>query len=102
MGLGPAKMRTGDHVYILLGGKTPFILRNSSHRAGLNLGLSDHAAMDRPDLEVIGDCYLHGLMDGEAMGEWRKVASERLKGAANLENMYFKWIMESSNLTVCE
>ncbi|TVY80898.1 Heterokaryon incompatibility protein 6, OR allele [Lachnellula suecica] len=68
MGLGPAKMREGDSLSILLGGKTPFILREAATRS-----ISDHGYNKRQCFEVVGDCYTHGLMDGEAMRKWRRI-----------------------------
>lgn len=55
IGLGPPEMQDGDHVYILSGGKVPYILRPVS---GPRLRT----------LELVGDCYLHGIMYGEAAG----------------------------------
>jgi hypothetical protein len=37
IGLGPAKLRPGDHLYILLGGQTPFILREAGSRTILRM-----------------------------------------------------------------
>ena len=55
IGLGPAEMQKGDHVYILSGGKVPYLLRPVSG--------------PRPrTFELVGDCYLHGIMYGEAAG----------------------------------
>ncbi len=55
IGLGPDGMQKGDHVYVLSGGKVPYILRPVSG--------------PRPrTFELVGDCYLHGIMDGEAAG----------------------------------
>ena len=55
IGFGPAEMQKGDHVYILSGGKVPYILRPVSG--------------PRPrTFELVGDCYLHGVMHGEAAG----------------------------------
>jgi hypothetical protein len=51
LGLAPANARQGDYVYILLGCNVPVILR-------LTGGGS---------FKVIGECYIQGLMDGEAM-----------------------------------
>ncbi|KAI1164739.1 hypothetical protein F5B18DRAFT_234256 [Nemania serpens] len=53
VGLGPAATRVGDSVCVLLGGQMLYVLRP--------------AAGDRH--EFIGECYVHGLMDGEALGE---------------------------------
>jgi len=49
IGLGPADLQEGDTVAILYGGKWPFVLRPKG----------DHCL-------VIGPCYVHGLMQGEA------------------------------------
>ena len=55
IGLGPPKMQKGDHVYILSGGNVPYVLRPLS-------GLRPRT------FELVGDCYLHGVMYGEAAG----------------------------------
>jgi hypothetical protein len=49
-GLGPAGMEKGDVVCILLGGHVPFVLRR-----------------DGDEYRLIGECYLHTMMDGEAI-----------------------------------
>lgn len=52
IGLAPQNAEEADLVCVLLGGRTPFVLR------------------PREDLyELIGPCYVHGIMDGEAMGQ---------------------------------
>ena len=51
MGLAPAAAMKGDLVCILIGGATPFVLRP--------VGESFY--------QLIGECYVHGMMDGEAM-----------------------------------
>lgn len=48
VGLGPADSRIGDELCFLEGGKTPFVLR----RRG-----------EQDEFEVIGDCYVQGMMD---------------------------------------
>lgn len=55
MGLAPITTRAGDAVCILFGGQVPFILR------------------ERDDFghSMIGECYVHGIMDGEAIGNAR-------------------------------
>jgi hypothetical protein len=52
IGLGPVGAEVGDEVCILFAGEAPFVLRNKtgSHR-------------------LIGECYVHGIMDGEAMDD---------------------------------
>ena len=49
-GLGPLAIQPGDIVVILYGGYTPFVLRP---RAGY--------------YQLLGECYLHDMMDGEAL-----------------------------------
>ena len=48
VGLGPEHTRVGDSVALLLGGSTPFVLRGVEQQ-----------------WMVLGDCYVHGAMDGE-------------------------------------
>lgn len=50
MGLCPRSTRLGDKVVVLFGGRTPFILRKA--RKGR--------------YEFLGECYVHGIMNGEA------------------------------------
>lgn len=58
IGLGD-RILPGDEIWILFGGSVPFILRpypdDSEHHGCYAL---------------IGDCYVHGIMDGEAMETW--------------------------------
>jgi hypothetical protein len=49
IGLGPP-CHSGDYVCILFGGETPFILRPK-----------------QADYQLIGDTYVHGIMEGEAV-----------------------------------
>jgi hypothetical protein len=55
--------QVGDMVFVLFGGNTPFILRKG-----------------REHYQLMGPCYQHGLMDGEAIAGWRtgKYKSERI------------------------
>lgn len=52
LGLGPYTIRSGDQVVILKGGRTPYILRKKR----------DHHLL-------VGECYVHGIMHGEAFGD---------------------------------
>lgn len=49
-GLVPTNSSVGDSIIVLYGGRAPFILRH----------VSDHFVL-------VGDCYIHGLMKGEAL-----------------------------------
>lgn len=56
LGLGPESTRIGDSVAILLGGSTPFIIKRN---------WAPWTA--RQAWSLVGDCYVHGWMDGEMM-----------------------------------
>jgi hypothetical protein len=58
LGLGPHNMQIGDEIHIVAGGNCPLVLRKASH------GQSTQSA--NPTYTLVGDCYLHGVMDGEA------------------------------------
>lgn len=55
LGLGPAILRDGDILCILFGAATPVLLRPAG-----------------PAFRFLGECYVHGLMEGEAVEEWRR------------------------------
>ena len=51
MGLGPAHMQPGDLVCVFLGGLVPWVVRSQGEA-----------------YSMVGECYVHGLMNGEAIG----------------------------------
>jgi hypothetical protein len=54
-GLGPAQTEPNDIVFVIFGGCCPYVLREV-----------------QPSLyRLVGECYVHGLMDGEAIAEWK-------------------------------
>ena len=55
VGLGPSVMREQDLVCILFGCMVPFILRKQGSR-----------------YRFVGECYVHGIMKGEAIQSWSK------------------------------
>lgn len=57
-GLGPSTLAVGDDICVLLGGTVPFALRPKPMRR-----LPGQAEI----YLLVGDCYVHGIMDGEAM-----------------------------------
>lgn len=61
-GLGPPDLRPGDTVCILIGCSAPIILRKVS-RFGQN-----------SPFKFIGGCYVHGVMDGEAISSMPPLA----------------------------
>ena len=50
MGIGPPCMRPGDSICVFLGGNVPWIVRQEG-----------------PEYTLIGECYVHGIMDSEFM-----------------------------------
>lgn len=59
MGLVPPGTRIGDVVCVLFGMQTPVVLRKIKDAAS---GLGDENSY-----ELVGECYMHGMMDGEML-----------------------------------
>jgi len=55
IGVGDVTLETGDKVCVLFGGNVPFILRNVYGK-----------------YQFIGECYVHGIMRGEALAEGKE------------------------------
>lgn len=74
LGLGPEKTKKRDLICILYGCSVPVLLRQHHY----------HSLPDQPETyyEFIGECYVHGLMDGEAFtikeNEKDKSAAKRI------------------------
>ncbi|KAB8223957.1 hypothetical protein BDV33DRAFT_200003 [Aspergillus novoparasiticus] len=94
IGLGPASMEKGDRVCVLPGGRTPFILRRRYrdklilrrlYRDRRILTIFHHGLefdVEFPTAyELIGDCYVHGLMDGEGINAWEDVGSNHSRSS---------------------
>ena len=60
-GLGNSETQAGDQVWVLIGGKVPFVLRLVVDNDGTSSFDSS--------FWLVSDCYLHGIMDGEAMAD---------------------------------
>jgi hypothetical protein len=60
-GLAPSQARYGDIICILFGCSVPVVLRE--HRDTV---FRRSPSIDYPYYEFIGECYVHGMMDGEA------------------------------------
>ncbi|KAK1244940.1 hypothetical protein MKX08_004569 [Trichoderma sp. CBMAI-0020] len=63
-GLGPQKLEPGDRVAVLFGSGVPFVLRKCPASAG------------RRAWRIIGECYVHGIMQGEVIQKWELGTSE--------------------------
>ena len=63
LGMGPQTLEQGDEVFVAKGSRLPLIFRPIENAIGQNLGICGH---ERRYL-FVGQCYLHGFMDGEAV-----------------------------------
>jgi hypothetical protein len=61
IGVGATHLEEEDAVKVLAGVHTPFILRKTSEK------LIDEGYGRRQCHILIGDCYVHGLMDGKTV-----------------------------------
>ena len=69
MGLAPASASVGDMICVVEGSQTPLVLTEAGR-----LEFDDPDTPDLIDWHFVGDCYLHGIMDGEA---WRDTEKEK-------------------------
>jgi hypothetical protein len=60
LGMGPKSVMEGDEVWVLPGAKVPFVLR------------SFEGGREPKRYTFIGEAYVHGYMNGEAVREGRK------------------------------
>jgi hypothetical protein len=79
IGLGPTAMKLGDGICVILGCSVPLVLRPQDVLQGYRQGQSHLGVqLEAPSREIsrqtsdrhyrlIGECYLHGFMDGEAV-----------------------------------
>jgi hypothetical protein len=65
LGMGPVDVVPGDEVFVLLGGNMPFILRKPT--------LPIYASQVGSFHTLVGDAYVHGIMDGEYVDESKKL-----------------------------
>lgn len=61
LGLGPSSMMSGDVMVVLFGGKVPFVLR----------------AVAEDQWKLVGECYVDGFMEGEAIDSRQRNAAKR-------------------------
>jgi len=88
VGTGPAGIQRGDALYLLVGGRAPFILRKSGKcKVPLVSSRRQLVTMERNCYELIGDCYVHGLMDGEGMKPWKEAAAKSSERTMEQEKM---------------
>jgi hypothetical protein len=69
IGMGPPKILPGDQVWVLYGSRVPFVMRKAK---------TSDKDYHTPQLTLIGDAYLHGIMDGEAVSDRHQATTIRL------------------------
>ena len=73
IGLGPPQTRVGDVVFILFGSLVPLVLRRHEDQSPITFSpdgfgqkhIRREVTLSQPSFSVIGDCFIHGAMDGE-------------------------------------
>ena len=75
MGFGPPDMKQGDTMAVVLGSRMPLILRQMSTPVIVS---GSEAVEDQSYHSLVGYCYLHGVMQGQAVGESVKVCGINL------------------------
>jgi hypothetical protein len=75
MGSGPFRLKQGDLVVILFGGGMPFVLRPSyqmidepAKASPVRYAINNQGS-ESLTYRLIGECYLHGVMDGELIND---------------------------------
>ena len=67
IGIGPPTTKVGDNICIFLGGKVPFVTR--SVPGSRHIEHWDGLTPSTLHYELVGDCYVHGIQEGEAMDQ---------------------------------
>ena len=65
VGIGPSNIKEGDEAVILCGGRCPYILQPSS----------DPKERSKQTYRLLGNSYIHGVMNGEAMTAERSMCT---------------------------
>jgi hypothetical protein len=62
LGIGPRDVEQGDLVCVLRGAQVPFVLREQLSARRVR---STFWKREKIHCELVGECYVHGIMDGE-------------------------------------
>ncbi|KAB8199253.1 hypothetical protein BDV34DRAFT_231396 [Aspergillus parasiticus] len=77
IGLGPVSVQPGDEVWLFATARTPFVLRRPSEGSLRRETLGSNSSTPESEYRTfIGETYVHGIMNGEAMrkGDFRPVS----------------------------
>ncbi|KAK7912154.1 hypothetical protein PG985_014635 [Apiospora marii] len=75
MGTVPWDAENGDYCVLLEGFRTPFVLRKKLRRGKAKS--SGDPSGGQEEFRLVGDCYVHGIMDGELL-RWADEVGEEL------------------------
>jgi len=77
VGLGPIGMQKGDEVYVINGSNVPFVLRKVEQYSLRTSTVAEEHVVPNPTFHLVRDCYVHGIMNGEACdgSGWGKAGS---------------------------
>lgn len=70
LGIGPDTVQEGDLVTVLSGGDVPFLLRPIAHTDYSDVSALECLSTDAPLIQgylLVGECFVEGLMQGEAV-----------------------------------
>jgi hypothetical protein len=70
LGMVPRDTQIGDEIYVLAGGRMPFVLRPSQEKFSPSGSSNSQRSCDA----LVGECYLDGSMDGELSVKLRSEA----------------------------
>jgi hypothetical protein len=70
LGMVPRDTQIGDEIYVLAGGRMPFVLRPSQEK----FSPSGSSSAQRSCHTLVGECYIDGSMDGELSDKLRDEA----------------------------
>jgi hypothetical protein len=72
-GIGPEAMETGDHICVFYGAAVPFIVRLTEQ--GVEATAEDVVQPTAKIGRLMGECYVHDLMHGEAVEQLNREGS---------------------------
>jgi hypothetical protein len=73
-GIGPEAMKTGDYICVFYGAAVPFIVRLTEE--GVEATAEDIVQPTAKTGRLMGECYVHDLMHGEAVEQLNRGESK--------------------------
>ena len=101
LGLGDATIQTGDSVWMFKGGKVLYVLREKESEADRTLNVFNLTGEEHHSLNItkgdkqfvlIGECFIHGLMDGQILDFIGEVPKKARPAPLELMDRHFRKI----------